>query len=198
MPGRAGPDGAAGRGRAAESDLDPLLTRQQLDYTAGVASAGWLTGRQERMWRRYRHMRTLLDLQIARDLHQDSGLSEADYDVLSTLSEKPSGSWRARDLAAQLLWSTSRLAHHVGRMEQRNLVARESCPGDARGALIGLTEPGRAALEQAAPRHVDSVRRHLISLLTADEVATLDAIASKVITHLADRGSRRLSDPGGT
>jgi len=150
-----------------------------------VASTRWLTAPQERAWRRYRRMRTLLDLQIARDLNKDSGLSETDYDVLSTLSEKPEGRWRARDLAAQLLWSTSRLAHHVGRMEQRGLVARQPCPGDARGALFSLTEQGRAALDQAAPLHVASVRRHIIDLLTPGEIAALDTIAGKVITHLA-------------
>ena len=150
-----------------------------------MTSAGWLTPAQEHAWRRFRRMRTLLDLQIARDLHQDSGLSAADYDVLSTLSEHPDDRWRARDLAAQLLWSTSRLAHHVGRMEQRGLVARQPCPGDARGAVISLTEPGRATLREAALPHAASVRRHLIGLLTEDEVAALDAIAGKVITQLA-------------
>jgi len=130
-------------------------------------------------------MRTLLDLQITRDLNRDSGLSETDYDVLSTLSEEPEGRWRARDLAAQLFWSTSRLAHHVGRMEQRGLVARQSSADDARGALISLTEQGRATLRKAAPPHVASVRRHMIDLLTAEEVAALDTIAGKVITHLA-------------
>jgi len=150
-----------------------------------VASPRWLTAPQERAWRRYRRMRTLLDLQIARDLSKDSGLSETDYDVLSTLSEKPEGCWRARDLATQLLWSTSRLAHHVGRMEQRGLVARQPYADDARGALISLTGQGRATLRQAAPQHVASVRRHMIGLLTAEEVAALDTIAGKVITHLA-------------
>jgi DNA-binding MarR family transcriptional regulator len=150
-----------------------------------VTSAGWLTVPQERAWRRYRRMRTLLDLQIARDLSRDSGLSAADYDVLSTLSENPESRRRARDLAAQLLWSTSRLAHHVGRMEQRGLVARQLCADDARGALISLTEQGQATLRKAAPPHVASVRRHMIDLLTADEVAALDTIAGKVITHLA-------------
>jgi DNA-binding MarR family transcriptional regulator len=150
-----------------------------------VASTRWLTAPQERAWRRYRRMRTLLDLQITRDLQRDSGLSDADYDVLSTLSEKPEGSWRARDLASRLLWSTSRLAHHVGRMEHRGLVAREPCADDARGALISLTEQGRDTLVAAAPLHVASVRRHLIGLLTAEEVAALDTIAEKVITHLA-------------
>jgi DNA-binding MarR family transcriptional regulator len=136
-------------------------------------------------------MRTLLDLQIARDLQHDSGLSEADYDVLSTLSENPDASWRARDLATRLLWSTSRLAHHVGRMEQRGLVARQPCADDGRGAIISLTGQGRDTLREAAPPHVDSVRRHLIGLLTAGEVAALDAIAGKVVAHLAGDG------PGG-
>lgn len=149
-----------------------------------MASTRWLTGPQERAWRRYRRMRTVLDLQIARDLNRDSGLSETDYDVLSTLSEKPGSSWRARDLAAQLLWSTSRLAHHVGRMEQRGLVARQPYADDARGALISLTEQGQAVLQQAAPPHVASVRQHLMDLLTPEEVATLDTIAGKVIAGL--------------
>lgn len=150
-----------------------------------MTSSGWLTAPQERAWRRYRRMRTLLDLQIARDLHQDSSLSEADYDVLSTLSENPQDQWRARDLATQLLWSTSRLAHHIGRMEQRGLVARQPCADDARGALISLTRQGRATLEAAAPPHVASVRRHMIGLLTPDEVSALDTIAGKVVARLA-------------
>jgi DNA-binding MarR family transcriptional regulator len=157
-----------------------------------MASTRWLTPPQERAWRRYRRMRTLLDLQIARDLGKDSGLSETDYDVLSALSEKPDGRWRARDLAAQLLWSTSRLAHHVGRMEQRGLVARQPFPGDARGALITLTEQGRHTLEKAAPPHVGSVRRHLIDLLTPDEIVALDAIAGKVIIHLTGQAPGNL------
>lgn len=146
----------------------------------------WLTAEQEQAWRRYRRMRTLLDLQIARDLNADSQLSEADYDVLSTLSESPDGSWRARDFAARLLWSTSRLAHQVGRMEQRGLVERRGTDDDARGAVVRLTASGRAALRAAAPPHVASVRRHLIDLLTPAEVRALDRIAGKVVDHLGE------------
>jgi DNA-binding MarR family transcriptional regulator len=140
---------------------------------------------QERAWRQYRRMRTLLDLQIARDLKQDSGLSEADYDVLSTLSEAPDGQWRAREFADRLLWSTSRLAHHVGRMEQRGLVTRRGTDEDARGAVVALTAHGRAILRAAAPPHVASVRRNLIDVLTPAEVRALGRIAGKVTAHLA-------------
>lgn len=149
-----------------------------------VTAPQWLSDEQERAWRRYRQMRTLLDLQIARDLRSDSGLSDTDYDVLSTLSERPSSTWRASELATHLLWSTSRLAHQLKRMEERGLVERTGVDGDGRGAVIALTEKGRSALTNAARPHVASVRRHLVDLLSAAEIRSLDRIAGKVIDHL--------------
>jgi DNA-binding MarR family transcriptional regulator len=129
-------------------------------------------------------MRGLLDLQLARDMASDSGLSEPDYDVLSTLTEGGGPPWRANELAARLLWSSSRLAHQLGRMERRGLVSRTGCEEDRRGALVDLTDHGRATLEAAAPLHVGSVRRHFIDLLTADELDALTAIAAKVTAKL--------------
>jgi len=146
----------------------------------------WLTADQERAWRGYRRMRTLLDLRIARDLNQDSGLSDADYDVLSTLSERPDAVWRSSDLAKHLLWSTSRLSHHIGRMETRGMVSRRSSADDGRGAVVTLTDLGWATLHEAAPHHVESVRRNLVDLLDAEEIATLDRIAEKVIAQLSE------------
>ena len=149
-----------------------------------------LSAEEERAWQGYRRMRTLLDLQLARDLAQDSHLSESDYDVLSTLTQKAGRSWRASELAGQLLWSTSRLAHHLGRMERRGLIARGECAEDGRGATVTVTEAGQAALRAAAPGHAESVRRHFIDLLTPDEVQALASMAGKVLEHLAEPGSR--------
>jgi DNA-binding MarR family transcriptional regulator len=149
-----------------------------------MTSVKWLNDQEDRAWRGYRRMRTLLDLQISRDLAADSGLSDSDYDVLSTLTESSDPRWRAGDLAARLLWSTSRLAHHVGRMERRGLVRRAECVDDGRGATITLTTMGRQVLEAAAPPHVTSVRRHLIDLLSRDEIEVLGEISAKVLAHL--------------
>src|SRR5215472_18667574 len=109
-------------------------------------TARWLTDSEQRAWTGYRRMRTLLDLQLARDLNRDSGLSAPDYDVLSTLSESADSRWRAGDLAQRLSWSTSRLTHHVNRMKARGLVARETCHDDGRGAVISLTASGWSTL----------------------------------------------------
>lgn len=157
--------------------------------------AQWLDEREDRAWRGYRRMRRLLDLELARELTQDAGLSEADYDVLSDLSETPQGRLRLRELADRMLWSRSRLSHHLTRMQQRGLVSREECADDARGSIIALTPAGRQAIESAAPGHVAAVRRHLIDLLTPAEVEALGALTHRVVDHLGGRASHPRHDP---
>ncbi|MBM0239450.1 MarR family transcriptional regulator [Micromonospora sp. ATA32] len=145
----------------------------------------WLDERESRAWRGYRRMRRLLDLELARELVRDAGLSEPDYDVLSDLSETPDQRLRLSELADRMLWSRSRLSHHLTRMQQRGLVTREECATDGRGSVITLTAEGRRAIEAAAPGHVAAVRRHLIDLLTAEEIAALDALSHRVVDHLS-------------
>jgi DNA-binding MarR family transcriptional regulator len=130
-------------------------------------------------------MRRVLDAQLNRELERDSGLSEPDYDVLSNLSEQPGRRMRARELGARLQWSSSRLTHHIKRMERRGLVRREECADDARGADVELTDAGLASIESAAPAHVASVRRNFIDLLTDEQLAALRSISDIVLEHLS-------------
>jgi len=149
-----------------------------------VAETEWLNEQEAHAWRGYRRMRALLDLELTRDLMRDSGLSDADYDVLSNLSETPGQRLRLSELATWMLWSKSRLSHHITRMQQRGLVDREECADDGRGSVITLTPAGLRAIEQAAPRHVASVRRNMFDLLTAQEIATLGKLSHRVLEHL--------------
>lgn len=144
----------------------------------------WLSPGQARAWRGYRRMRALIDLQLTRDLAHYSGLSDADYDVLSSVSESAGHSLRLGDLAAYLLWSKSRLSHHIARMERRGLVERHDCPSDGRGAILTLTEAGWRAITDAAPPHVESVRRHFIDLLTEEQIRVLGDLTETVLAHL--------------
>jgi DNA-binding MarR family transcriptional regulator len=150
-----------------------------------VTDPRWLDRHEDRAWRGYRRMRALLDLQVNRDLVRESGLSEPDYDVLSNLSETEGHRWRLSDLAARMLWSKSRLSHHITRMQQRGLVTRQDCPADARGAFVVLTEEGLRTIQAAAPGHVASVRQHLIDLLSEEQISVLGDIAETVLAHLA-------------
>ncbi|MEO3771541.1 MarR family transcriptional regulator [Micromonospora sp. B9E7] len=158
-------------------------------------SPRWLDEREDRAWRGYRRMRRLLDLELARQLTQDSGLSEPDYDVLSDLSESPEGRLRLRELADRMLWSRSRLSHHLTRMQQRGLVTREECADDARGSVVVLTPAGRQAVESAAPGHVAAVRQHLIDRLTPAEIDALGALTHRVVDHLNGRTPHPRHDP---
>jgi DNA-binding MarR family transcriptional regulator len=148
------------------------------------AEVRWLDEVERRAWMGYRRMKTLLDLQVARDLQVDSGLSDADYHVLSTLSETADEDWRLRALAERLLWSPSRLAHQLSRMEQRGLVIREPRPDDTRGASISISDEGQRTVEAAAPQHVRSVRRHLTDVLSRDQLRALAEISDSVLAHL--------------
>ncbi|MYW05007.1 MarR family winged helix-turn-helix transcriptional regulator [Streptomyces sp. SID3343] len=146
----------------------------------------WLDEREQRAWRAYRRLRLLADSRIARDLTVDSGLSEPDYDVLSELSEAAGHRRRLGELADRMLWSQSRMSHHIKRMQQRGLVRREDCAGDGRGADIVLTDDGLRAIEEAASLHVASVRRNLIDLLTKDQVQALAEIGETVVRRSAE------------
>jgi DNA-binding MarR family transcriptional regulator len=146
----------------------------------------WLDDDEARAWRGYMRMRTLLHARIVRDLTQEAGLSGPDYDVLSNLSEAEGRRSRLGELAARMAWSKSRLSHHISRMEQRGLVTREDCTADGRGAFVVLTDAGFRAIEVAAPGHVASVRRHLIDLLSRQQLDALAEISETVVRHLAE------------
>jgi DNA-binding MarR family transcriptional regulator len=146
----------------------------------------WLTDAEMRAWMGYRRMFLLLNAAVNRDLARDSGLSEPDYDVLSNLSSAPDHRGRLSELAARMLWSQSRLSHHISRMEQRGLVRREDCESDARGSVIVLTKQGLRTLEEAAPQHVESVRRHIIDALSPAQIKALGDITETVVSHLGE------------
>jgi DNA-binding MarR family transcriptional regulator len=147
----------------------------------------WLDEAEDRAWRGYLRMRTLLHAQIVRDLARESGLSGPDYDVLSHVSEAEGRRERLAALAARMAWSRSRLSHHITRMEQRGLVTREDCADDGRGAFVVLTEAGWRAIQEAAPGHVASVRRHFIDLLSREQLDALAEISRTVVRRLAEQ-----------
>jgi DNA-binding MarR family transcriptional regulator len=144
----------------------------------------WLDEREARAWRGYTRLRVQLQARLARELARHSGLSDPDYSVLVNLSEAPQGRLRAFELGRALQWEKSRLSHHLKRMGKRGLVAREHCESDARGSFVVITPEGRAAIEAAAPAHVEDVRRHLIDVLDDDQLDALADIAETVLANL--------------
>ena len=149
----------------------------------------WLTEREQHAWRAYLDMNSRLTARLNRELQDEFGLSIADFSVLVQLSEHVDARMRVLELARALRWEKSRLSHQLSRMQQRGLVERSNCSEDRRGAFMLLTERGRSAIEQAAPRHVAAVRQYLFDALTDEQVHTLEAIAAAVVARLDAAGA---------
>lgn len=147
----------------------------------------WLDQREQRAWRGYLAMQSRLQAQLNRQLQADSGMSLPDFDVLVALTDRPAVRMRVRVLAEALQWEKSRLSHHLARMERRGLIERQDCPGDARGAVVVLTDVGRRAIERAAPAHVEAVRTLVFDGLDVDQVATLTDITEGVLNRIDAR-----------
>lgn len=145
----------------------------------------WLSAEEQRAWQGFRRMTRTLDARLARELARDSGLSMQDYDVLSALTDAPHHRRSAKDLGAHLLWTPSRLSHHIDRMQRRELVRREPS-AEGRGNDIVLTSRGVDAIQTAAPDHVETVRRSFIDNLTPQDLAVLARISDTTMANLSD------------
>lgn len=146
--------------------------------------APWLSDREERAWRGLQFMQMRLTAALARVLGEDSDLSYPDYVVLVALTGEPEGRMRPSELGHAIGWEQSRLSHQVTRMSERGLVKKEKCPSDQRGAFVVATEEGRRKISEAAPGHVQAVRRLFIDQLTNAELDHIARAAEKVLAAL--------------
>ncbi len=143
----------------------------------------WLDDEEQEAWRTWlRHSLLLFD-RLDAELRHTHGVGLADYEILVQLSEAPDRSLRMSDLAAQALVSRSRLTHRVDRLVAAGLVERRPCPTDRRGLFAVLSPKGAELLSQAAPTHVNGVRRYAIDPLSPD---TRRAMTEQLVAPLAD------------
>lgn len=149
-----------------------------------MENTAWLDERELRAWRALQLMQLRLTAELARQLAHDSDLSYQDYVVLVALTGAPDGRLRLFELARDLGWEKSRLSHHITRMADRGLLAKEPCDDDRRGAFVVVTAHGRSAITAAAPGHVDAVRRLFVDRLTARQLDIIAAAAEAVLAGL--------------
>ena len=148
-------------------------------HPSPATNARWLNEDEQAAWRAFitgaRRLTEKLDQEL-----KALGLSHDDYGVLVALSESDGDRLRMAELADAQVESRSRLSHHIGRLEARGLVARETCPEDRRGTWAVLTPDGRAMIESVAPHHVEGVRRHLLDHVSTEELQVLRTVFTRV------------------
>jgi DNA-binding MarR family transcriptional regulator len=69
-------------------------------------------------------------------------------------------------------------------MAKAGLVERQECEQDGRGMFAVLTDHGWQTIVEAAPDHVESVRRHLLDRLTREEFEAFGSACLKVAEAL--------------
>ncbi|TRW87820.1 winged helix-turn-helix transcriptional regulator [Mycolicibacterium sp. 018/SC-01/001] len=143
----------------------------------------WLTPEQQRIWRDYLAMASLLHTAMHRQLQSDCELSLSDYDVLVALSER--GPLRITELGELIGWEQSRLSHQLRRMRGCGLVERQGDDDDRRAATVAITDEGRSALEVAAPGHVDLVRTVVFDGLSPAQQRAFGAAIARVLERLS-------------
>jgi DNA-binding MarR family transcriptional regulator len=149
-------------------------------------SGEWLTADEQRAWRTYLRMSTLLPAHLNRQLQRDSGLSLPEYEVLVQLSEAADQRLRPYQLCEALNWEQSRLSHQLTRMERRGLVAREECAADGRGAFVMLRPDGASALQSAAPGHVAAVRQLIFDRLDGSQFTAFEDACAAILGALSE------------
>jgi len=139
-------------------------------------SAKLLSPQELRVWHAFKLMGEDVFARVGRDITEATGLSGPDFGVLSRLGYLDKGEMRQQNLAESMGWDKSRLSHQLTRMQQRKLIERRDA--DNRVVLVVLTKHGREKLEAARPVHAASVRRNLLSRLSAEQIATIVRVSN--------------------
>jgi DNA-binding MarR family transcriptional regulator len=146
----------------------------------------WLSSEDQRVWRAFLLGSALLQERIDADL-RPFGLDRAEYEILVVLSETDGQRLRMAELADSVHQSRSRLTHTIARMEQAGLVKRSSCPTDRRGVWAELTAKGFELIREAAPTHVETVRRTFVEVMSEEDYAAVGRAFTAVIAAVGDR-----------
>ena len=100
---------------------------------------------------------------------------------MALLSEAPGRTLRMSELAMMAEGSLPRLSQVTARLEQPGWVRRTPDPADGRYTLATLTEQGRAKVTEAAPGHVQEVRRLVFDPLTKTQSRQLREISRRIM-----------------
>ena len=149
-------------------------------------SERWLNDNETVAWRTYIETAGDLSTALEKDL-MCHGLTLGDYQVLVYLSESGEHAMRMCDLADSLQLSPSGLTRRLDGLVASGYVTRQPSEVDRRVMMAVLTADGRTKLEQAAPDHVDSVRRHIFDHLDESQVAALGTIFEAISKGLGGK-----------
>jgi DNA-binding MarR family transcriptional regulator len=141
-------------------------------------SSGSLTCDEQATWLAVERLSGHALAAVGRDIEAATGLSGADFGILTQLDDLGRGSLSQAALLASLEWEKSRLSHQLTRMEARQLVKRTRA--DGRGVTVQLSSEGKELVDRARPMHADAVRKYILRHIGDDEARMLVAIVERL------------------
>lgn len=168
------------------------MANTELDQTQDAArdpgttagEARWLDGEQTQAWLSVWSMMVWLPARLDAQLRRDSGLTHPEYHALSQISMAPDRTVRLSELATVANMTLSHLSRVVSRLERAGWVRRAPDPDDGRYTLASLTDAGWTRVQEAAPGHVEAVRRYVFDALTPDQARALGEAAAVIVEHI--------------
>ncbi|RZS77558.1 DNA-binding MarR family transcriptional regulator [Motilibacter rhizosphaerae] len=148
----------------------------------------WLDDVEMQAWVAFLDTSNLLLRRVDRQLREDAGLTQPQYELLTRLAQAPEQRMRMAELADALVASRSGLTYQVAQLEKSGLVRREAYAGDDRGVLAVLTDEGDAVLRRTAPGHVRVVRENLVDVLDREQLVSLADMLGRTRAHLRGLG----------
>ncbi|KAA9089757.1 MarR family winged helix-turn-helix transcriptional regulator [Microbacterium radiodurans] len=115
---------------------------------------------------------------ISSDFEGDE-LSQAEYDVLLTVTRCETNKARLRDITANMLISQPSVSRLVDRMVGRGLVTKCGDPEDGRGSMVTATPQGLSVFRRLASAHGRSIAERM-AVLSDDELAQLEHLTTKL------------------
>ena len=150
------------------------------------ATAPQLDERELRAWRGMLRVHATLTKALDAELDAEHGLPLSSYEVLLHLADADNQKMRMSDLAATVILSRSGLTRLVDRLEREGLIARESCPSDARGSYATLTPAGARKLDAARATHLAGVRTQVLQHFSEEELEALGAAWDRLLPGAAN------------
>ncbi|TYC65009.1 MarR family transcriptional regulator [Stappia sp. BW2] len=115
---------------------------------------------------------------------RDYGMMPAEWRTMAILGSA-SGGLQASEIVARSSMDKVVVSRAVKRMEDRGFLTRESNEADGRSFLLQLSDDGRAAFEDLAPK-LKAVEQKMLSGLSAEEIEGFLAITRRIRENLAD------------
>jgi DNA-binding MarR family transcriptional regulator len=144
----------------------------------------WLDAHEQQVWEQLSTIILRLQPVLSAQLQREFGISHFDYLIMARLSEAPGSMLRMSVLATLCGSSLPRLSQAVGRLEKRGWVSRRPDADDSRYTLAVLSPSGLRRLQEAAPSHVDAVRKLVFDRLTQAQTRQLGTICQRILDGL--------------